>query len=222
MSKHVLTNYGIQYLQNLSMQNSGKGFHAVNKNQILHYMILMAVKGKKEYKVNVPDIGVHILDNGDGIQIVKLSHQNAFEDAILARNEVEELQRLGFIKDLDKPESVSKESNKAVVKIIEKLLSEAVSSVVSDGFYSPSALAQKHGLKTDNVRKRLNTFKGKNDSGWREVDRSSRQAQFVFQESAVIDILLKMKKRPANVQHGKKLPLSMASSKRLLEPALKN
>lgn len=64
------------------------------------------------------------------------------------------------------------------------------------GWKSCSDLAKKHNLSDDSLRKRLQRWRKLHDDGWMEVnsaERKSREAQFLYRESAVSDIIQSLK-----------------------------
>lgn len=68
----------------------------------------------------------------------------------------------------------------------------------SNGYYSYAELADRHDVDKDRLRKRLDRWRKDTFNGWRETtERTSTEARYVYQESAVTGVITALKKRPA-------------------------
>jgi len=66
---------------------------------------------------------------------------------------------------------------------------------LSQGYFSPSQLANRHNVPLDALRKRLRRFCKKTASGWEEVENpKARSARIIYSERAVAHILQDLKK----------------------------
>jgi hypothetical protein len=80
-------------------------------------------------------------------------------------------------------------------------LADDIEAESNTGFLTSTQLAKKHRVNAEALRKRLERWKRTHPDDWQEVaNRRSKEAQYLFRESAVLPIIKKLKasgKRPA-------------------------
>jgi transposase-like protein len=95
-------------------------------------------------------------------------------------------------------------------------VAKAVEPEATGGYFSHSALAKRHGVDSESLRKRLDRWrKGRLDGFTEQTERGPRDPKFIYIEAVVLPVIQKLKQSEAKREREKNLDAGKLSNVRL-------